>query len=171
MTHIASDNVAGGKMAGEYIAELLGNKGNVVELEGIAGTSAARDRGKGFNEAISKTNIKVVARQVADFDRIKGLSVMENILQAQSDIDAVFAHNDEMALGALKAIEAANRDIKVIGFDATDDAVKAVKDGKMAATVAQQPKLIGKMGVNAAIDVMNKKEIAKYIPVELKLVK
>ncbi|MBZ4683333.1 MAG: ribose transport system substrate-binding protein [Fusobacteriaceae bacterium] len=171
VTHIASDNVAGGKMAGEYIAELLGNKGNVVELEGIAGTSAARDRGKGFNEAISKTNIKVVARQVADFDRIKGLSVMENILQAQSDIDAVFAHNDEMALGALKAIEAANRDIKVIGFDATDDAVKAVKDGKMAATVAQQPKLIGKMGVNAAIDVMNKKEIAKYIPVELKLVK
>ena len=171
VTHIASDNVAGGKIAGEYIAELLGNKGNVVELEGIAGTSAARDRGKGFNEAISKTNIKVVARQVADFDRIKGLSVMENILQAQSDIDAVFAHNDEMALGALKAIEAANRDIKVIGFDATDDAVKAVKDGKMAATVAQQPKLIGKMGVNAAIDVMNKKEIAKYIPVELKLVK
>jgi len=118
VTHIASDNVAGGKMAGEYIVKLLGGKGNVVELEGLPGTSAARDRGKGFNEALNGTSIKVVARQAADFDRTKGLNVMEDILQGQSNIDAVFAHNDEMALGALKAIEASGRDIKIVGFDA-----------------------------------------------------
>ncbi len=170
-SHIASDNVAGGKMAGEYIIELLGGKGNVVELEGIAGTSAARDRGAGFNTALEGTELKVVAKQVADFDRTKGLSVMENILEAQPEIDAVFAHNDEMALGALKAIEASGRKILVVGFDATDDAVKAVEDGKMAATVAQQPTLIGKLGVEAAKKVIDGENIESNIPVELKLIK
>ncbi len=171
VTHIASDNVAGGKMAGEYIVKLLGGKGNVVELEGIPGTSAARDRGKGFNEALKGTAIKVVARQAADFDRTKGLNVMEDILQAQSNIDAVFAHNDEMALGALKAIEASGRNIKVVGFDATADAVKAVKEGKMAATVAQQPALIGSMGVEAVSKILAGKTVPKNLPVSLKLIK
>jgi ribose transport system substrate-binding protein len=171
VTHIASDNVAGGVMAGEYIAELLSGAGNVVELEGIAGTSAARDRGQGFNEAIAGTEIKVVAKQVADFDRTKGLSVMENILQAQPKIDAVFAHNDEMALGALTAIEASGRTILIVGFDATDDAVAAVDAGKLAATVAQQPAMIGSLGVEAALKVLNGEELEAYIPVELMLVK
>ncbi len=170
VAHIASDNVAGGVMAGEFIIEKLGGKGKVVELEGIAGTSAARDRGKGFNEAIDNSDIEVVARQVADFDRTKGLNVMENILQAQPEIDALFAHNDEMALGALKAIESSGRDILVVGFDATEDAVNSVKEGKMAATVAQQPDLIGSLGVENAIKVMNGEEVPEYIPVELKLV-
>jgi ribose transport system substrate-binding protein len=169
VTHIASDNVAGGKAAGAYIAKLLNNKGKVVELQGIAGTSAARDRGKGFNDALPKT-ITVVASQVADFDRTKGLTVMENILQAQPAIDAVFAHNDEMALGALKAIQASGRKILVVGFDANDDAVAAVKAGTMAATVAQQPALIGSLGVNAAKDILAGKKMAKAIPVALKLV-
>ena len=170
VTHIASDNVAGGLMAGEYVVELLGGKGKVVELEGIAGTSAARDRGKGFNDAIGASSIEVVAKQVADFDRTKGLSVMENILQAQPEIDAVFAHNDEMALGALKAIEAAGKNIIVVGFDATDDAVKSVQDGKMAATVAQQPSLIGELGVDAAKKVMDGATLDAFVPVALKLV-
>jgi len=170
VTHIASDNVAGGLMAGEYVVELLGGKGKVVELEGIAGTSAARDRGQGFNDAIGASSIEVVAKQVADFDRTKGLSVMENILQAQPEIDAVFAHNDEMALGALKAIEAAGKNIIVVGFDATDDAVKSVQDGKMAATVAQQPSLIGELGVDAAKKVMDGATLDAFVPVALKLV-
>jgi len=170
-THIASDNVAGGVMAGEYIAELLGGSGKVVELEGIAGTSAARDRGQGFNDAIDATDIEVVANQVADFDRTKGLSVMENILQAQPEIDAVFAHNDEMALGALKAIEASGKDIIVVGFDATDDAVKAVEAGEMDATVAQQPSLIGSLGVESAVKVMTGETLEDFIPVDLKLIK
>lgn len=170
VSHIASDNIAGGKMAGEFIMEKLGKKGNVVELEGIPGTSAARDRGKGFNSAIEGSAVKVVARQAADFDRTKGLNVMENILQAQPAIDAVFAHNDEMALGALKAIQGTDRKILVVGFDATDDAVKAVKDGELAATVAQQPAFIGSMGVDTAKAVLDGKKVTSYVPVALKLV-
>jgi ribose transport system substrate-binding protein len=170
VTHIASDNVAGGKMAGEYIIEKLGEKGKVVELEGIAGTSAARDRGQGFNDAIKASSIEVVAKQTADFDRTKGLSVMENILQAQTEINAVFAHNDEMALGALQAIKASGKSIMVVGFDATDDAVKAVNAGEMAATVAQQPAEIGSLGVENAVKVIKGESVEKSIPVDLKLV-
>lgn len=170
VTHIASDNLAGGVMAGEFIVEKLSGAGKVVELEGIAGTSAARDRGQGFNEAIAGSGLEVVAKQVADFDRTKGLSVMENILQAQPEINAVFAHNDEMALGALKAIEASGRDIMVVGFDATDDAVAAVNAGTMAATVAQQPDLIGSLGVESAKKVMDEESIDAFIPVALKLI-
>ncbi len=170
VSHIASDNVAGGKMAGAYIAKVLGGKGKVVELEGIAGTSAARDRGKGFNEAIGATKIQVVARQVADFDRAKGMGVMENLLQAQPTVDAVFAHNDEMALGALKAIQGSGRKILVVGFDATDDAIAAVKAGTLAATVAQQPALIGSLGVDTVKAVLAGKTVQKNVPVSLKLV-
>jgi ribose transport system substrate-binding protein len=170
VSHIASDNVAGGKMAGNYIVQRLGKKSNVVELEGIPGTSAARDRGKGFNEALKGTQIEVIARQTADFDRTKGLNVMENILQAQPVIDAVFAHNDEMALGALRAIQASGRQIMVVGFDATDDAVKAVKDGELSATVAQQPSFIGAQGVETAKAVLEGKKVPANIPVGLKLI-
>ena len=169
--HIASDNVAGGKMAGEFIVENFTEGAKLVELEGIAGTSAARDRGQGFNEAIEgKEGFEVVAHQVADFDRTKGLEVMENILQAQPEIDAVFAHNDEMALGALQAVEASGRDIMVVGFDATEDAVNSVKEGKLAATVAQQPDMIGALGVETAGKIIAGETVENFIPVELKLV-
>lgn len=169
-THIASDNVMGGEMAGKYIVDLIGSAGKVVELEGIAGTSAARDRGLGFNKALEGSEIQVVAKQVADFDRTKGLSVMENILQAQPEIDAVFAHNDEMALGALTAVEASGRDIIVVGFDATDDAVNSVKEGKMAATVAQQPALIGSLGVEFAAKILDGETVDESVAVELMLI-
>ena len=120
VSHIASDNVAGGKMAGDLIAQKLGGKGNVVELTGVPGTDAARDRSKGFLEAMAAApGLKVVASQTANFDRTQGLNVMENILQAHPDIDAVFAANDEMALGAAKAILEAKRKIVVVGFDGT----------------------------------------------------
>lgn len=170
VSHIASDNVAGGKLAGEYIVELLGGKGNVVELEGIPGASAARDRGEGFNNAINGKDITVVARQTANFDRAQGLSVMENILQAQPEIDAVFAHNDEMALGAIEAIKAAKRDILVVGFDATDDAKAAVEKGEMAATVEQLPKQIGALGIETAVKILNNEKVESMIPVDLQLV-
>lgn len=172
--YIASDNVLGGKMAGEFIAELLGGKGKVVEIEGIPGTNAAHEHGQGFNEAMANyPEMEVVARQEAGFDRAKGLTVMENILQAQPEIDAVFCHNDEMALGAIIAIQAAGRadKIKVVGFDATDDAVAAVKEGRMLATVAQQPRLMGALGVEYALKVLQGEEVADFIPVPLELVK
>ena len=171
LSHVASDNVQGGMMAGELIVKVLGGSGKVVELQGVAGTSAARDRGEGFNAAVDAVDgIVVVASQVADFDRTKGLNVMENILQAQSDIDAVFAHNDEMALGAIKAIESSNRDIIVVGFDGTGDAVMAVKEGAMLATVAQQAARIGSIGVETADAILNSKVVAEYSPVPLQLI-
>ena len=96
---------------------------------------------------------------------------MENILQGNKDIKAVFAQNDEMALGAQKALaDAGMNDVLIVGFDATDDAVKAVKEGKMAATVAQQPDLIGSLGIETAIKVINKEKVDKFIPVELQLI-
>ena len=171
--HIASDNVAGGRIAADFVGKRLKGKGNVVMLEGIAGTSAARDRGKGFREGLKKfPGIKLVAIQTADFDRAKGLTVMENILQAQKKIDAVFAQNDEMALGAIQAIEAAKRqkEVFVVGFDAIADALAAVKAGKMAATIAQQPKEMGRLAVEAAVKILNKQKVPKFTPVPLKLV-
>ncbi len=149
---IASDNVAGGAAAAEFICDMLAGSGPVVELEGIPGVSATRERGEGFNTFVSENcpDLEIVARQTANFSRAEGLSVMENILVAQPDIAAVFAHNDEMALGALQAIEASGRDILVVGFDATDDAVAAVEECRMAATVQQLPALLGAQAVEAA---------------------
>jgi len=171
VSHVASDNVQGGAMAGDLIMDLLAGSGKVVELEGVPGTSAARDRGEGFNAAISKIEgITVVARQTADFDRTKGLNVMENILQAQPEIDAVFAHNDEMALGAIKAIQAAKRDILVVGFDGTDDAVAAVNEGAMLATIAQQAAKIGATGVETADAILKGESVAEYTPVSLQVI-
>jgi ribose transport system substrate-binding protein len=173
VAHIASDNIAGGKMAGDFILEQIGNKGKVVEIEGIPGSSAARERGEGFHQSVDAVNeIEVAAKQTADFDRAKGLTVMENILQGNKDIQAVFAHNDEMALGALQAIEAAGlSDVIVVGFDATEDAVKAVEDDRLSATVAQKPAVIGQQGVDTAIQVANGEKVEEFIPVELELVK
>lgn len=173
VSHIASDNVAGGEMAGDFIAKQLGESGKVVELEGIPGTSAARDRGKGFNQSMDKySDMEVIARQPAAFDRAEGMTVMENILQGNPEIDAVFAHNDNMALGAMEAISAAGRSdqIMIVGFDAISDAVAAVKAGKLAATVAQKPDLMGAMAVETAIKVANGETVPEYTPVPLELI-
>ena len=173
VSHIASDNVAGGKMAAEYLCEAIGAAGNVVELQGIAGTSAARDRGEGFNAYMAEScaDAPIVAQQTANFNRDEGLTVFENILQAQPEIAGVFAHNDEMILGAIQAAEAAGRSgIVFVGFDAIDDAVQAVKDGKLAATVAQQPALMGQLAVETAGKFLAGETVEAYIPVALSLV-
>ncbi len=173
VTHIASDNVAGGEIAGEFIAEQLGEEGKIVELEGISGSSAARERGEGFHNIMDELDgMEIVAKQTADFDRTKGLSVMENIIQGTKDIDALFAHNDEMALGAIEALESQNmlEDVIVVGFDATEDAVAAVNEGRMLATVAQQPKLIGEKAIDAAGKIVEDEALEEFIPVELELV-
>lgn len=169
VSHIASDNVAGGKLAGDFMLKHIAEGSEVAMLEGVAGSSAAIERGEGFTKAV-EGKAKIVTSQTADFDRSKGLSVTENILQAQPNIKAIFAQNDEMALGALEAIAAAKKDILVIGFDATDDAVAKVKEGKLAATVEQQPKLIGEQAVDAAVKYLGGEQIPVSIPVELKLV-
>lgn len=171
ISHVASDNVAGGKMAGDFIAQKAGEGASVIELSGIAGTSAARERGDGFKQAVAAHKLNVLASQPADFDRTKGLNVMQNLLTAHPDVKAVFAQNDEMALGALRALQTAGKkDVLVVGFDGTSDGVKAVEGGKLGATVAQQPEQIGVIGVQTADKVLKGEKVPASIPVELKLV-
>lgn len=171
VSHIASDNVKGGEMAAQFILEKLNGKANIVELQGIPGASATRDRGQGFHNGVDgKADVKVVASQAADFDRTKGLNVMENIIQSTPNFDAVFAHNDEMALGAAKAIKTANKNVLIVGFDGNDDAKAAVASGDMAATIAQQPDLMGSMAVDNAVKVMSGQTIDKQIAAELQLI-
>jgi len=170
VSHIASDNVAGGAMAGKYIADKLGANVKVLQLEGIAGTSAARERGQGFMQAVDSSKMNLLASQPADFDRAKGLDVMENLLAANPNVEAVFAQNDEMALGALRAIKASGKDVMIVGFDGTDDGIAAVKRGLLAATVAQQPSLIGSLGVATADKILKQETVAKNIAVPLKII-
>ena len=167
---IASDNAVGAKMATEYLVELIGEGAKAAELEGVPGASATIDRGAGFHEAADK-NLDVVASQTANFNRAEGMNVMENILQSCPEVKGVFAHNDEMALGAVEAVLASGKDIKIVGFDATDDAVAAVKSGKMAATVAQKPELMGETAVQTAMKLINGETVEKSLPVEVELIK
>ncbi|AFQ59447.1 D-ribose ABC transporter substrate-binding protein [Bacillus subtilis subsp. subtilis] len=167
-TLVASDNVKGGEMAAAFIADKLGKGAKVAELEGVPGASATRERGSGFHN-IADQKLQVVTKQSADFDRTKGLTVMENLLQGHPDIQAVFAHNDEMALGALEAINSSGKDILVIGFDGNKDALASIKDRKLSATVAQQPELIGKLATEAADDILHGKKVQKTISAPLKL--
>ena len=166
---IASDNVLGAELATQYIVDSLGEGAKVAELEGVPGASAAIDRSKGFHN-IADAKLEVVAKQTANFDRTQGMSVMENMLQANGDIQGVFAANDEMALGAVEAISGAGKDIVVVGFDATDDAIAAIKAGRMDATIAQQPALIGKTAVENAAKLISGQTIPTSIPVEVTLV-
>ena len=165
---IASDNVAGAKMATQYLEELVGKGAKVAELQGVPGASATVDRGKGFHE-VADADLDVVASQTANFNRAEGLTVMENILQANPDIKGVFAHNDEMALGALEAI--GDKGIVVVGFDATDDAKAAVEAGTLAATIAQQPDLMGATAIEVAVKLASGQTVDASIPVEVTLIK
>jgi ribose transport system substrate-binding protein len=170
-TLIASDNVEGGRIAGRELIELVGS-GPVAQLEGIPGASPTRDRGQGFEEVINGQNaVELVASQTANFDRAEGLNVTENILQSNPEIKGIFAQNDEMALGAVRALgNRAGTDVKIVGFDAIEDALNAIQDGKMNATVAQQPDRIGSLGVENAIKVIDGESVPENIPVEVKLV-
>ncbi|WP_075319973.1 ribose ABC transporter permease [Histophilus somni] len=154
-----------GTLIGALIIGFLNNALNVLAV-----SSAARERGEGFKQAIAEHKFDVLASQPADFDRTKGLNVMENLLASKSAVQAVFAQNDEMALGALRAINAANKKVLVVGFDGTDDGVKAVKSGKLGATIAQQPELIGSLGVETADKVLKGETVAEKIPVDLKVI-
>ncbi|TQE17657.1 transporter [Streptomyces ipomoeae] len=169
---VASDNVEGGKLGARALADKLGGKGKIVILQGLAGTSASRERGAGFAEGLKAyPGIEVVAEQPADFDRTKGLDVMTNLLQAHPDIDGVFAENDEMALGAVKALgDKAGTSVAVIGFDGTPDGLKAVKNGTLYASVAQQPAELGRIAVRNALRAAEGKGVEKTVKVPVKVV-
>ncbi|MET4646574.1 substrate-binding domain-containing protein [Streptomyces sp. NBC_00121] len=171
-TLVASDNVAGGRLAAKALADKLGGKGDIVVLQGTAGTSASRERGKGFTEGLKAyPGIKVVASQPADFDRTKGLDVMTNLLQSHPRITGVFAENDEMALGAVKALGSkAGKSVDVVGFDGTPDGLKAVAAGTLYASVAQQPKELGKIAVQNAVEAARGKHVDSTVKVPVKVV-
>lgn len=171
--HISSDNVAGGRMAGEFLAETMGREGKIVEIEGVPNSSAAIERGRGFNEAIGNyKGIVVVARKPADFNRTMAKAVFLQILNEQPEIGGVFAHNDDMILGAIDAAKEAGRagPIIFVGFDAIGPAVDAVEAGDLEATIAQQPADMGRLGVETAMKCVKGENVPPAIPVGLALV-
>lgn len=171
-SHIASDNVAGGAQAADTLANSMGEKGEVLVLQGIPGAASTRDRGKGFKDRIKKySNIKVVAEQTANFDRAEALNVATNLLQSHPNATGIYAENDEMALGAIQALGAkAGKEIRVVGFDGTADGMKAIKAGTMAGTIAQQPKELGRSAVAAAVKAIKGQSVPKTEPITVKTV-
>jgi ribose transport system substrate-binding protein len=170
---IGSDNYEGGKLAGERIAKQLGGKGKVAVLEGIPGHETGDSRLKGFRDALKATpGVEIVASQTANWERDQGFNVFQNILQSHPDVQAVFACSDLMALGALEAIAAAKKtgQIIVIGFDASDEARKAVLSGTMDATVAQSPATMGAMAVQNAYHLIKGEPVKEEIVVPIKLI-
>ena len=172
-TFIGSDNYEGGKLAGEFIAKKLGGKGKVAILEGIPGHETGDSRLKGFREAIKATpGIEIVASQTANWERDQGFNVFQNILQSHPEVQAVFACSDLMALGAVEAIAAAKKtgQIAVVGFDASDEARKAVLNGTMDATVAQSPATMGAMAVENAYHLIKGEPVKEEYVVPIKLI-
>ncbi|WP_277212647.1 substrate-binding domain-containing protein [Isoptericola croceus] len=169
---VSSDNVAGGRQAAEALAAAIGEEGTVIVLQGVAGTSASRDRGQGFAEGIAEfADIEVVATQTANFDRAQALDVATNLLQSHPDTVGIFAENDEMALGAIQALGArAGDDVMVVGFDGTDDGLAAVESGSLVATVAQQPTELGRQSVEVMSRVLAGETVDSEIPVPVQTV-
>jgi ribose transport system substrate-binding protein len=166
---VASDNVAGGKQAADELAASMGEKGTVIALQGVSGTSASRDRGAGFTEGIAAyPGITVVAQQTANFDRASALDVTTNLLQANPGVTGVFAENDEMALGAIQALGArAGSEVMVVGFDGTADGLTAISDGSLYATVAQQPAELGKLAIELAVKAIAGDTVEATVPVKV----
>lgn len=166
---VASDNVAGGRQAADELAKSIGEKGTVIVLQGVSGTSASRDRGAGFEEGIAAyPDIKVVAKQTANFDRAAALDVTTNLLQAHAGVTGVFAENDEMALGAIQALGTrAGTEVMVVGFDGTSDGLAAITEGTLAATIAQQPAELGRLAVQLAVKALNGDSVEETVPVEV----
>jgi len=159
----------------QFIADKIGGKGNIVILEGPIGQSAQIQRREGIHNILEKyPDIKVLAEKTANWSRAEGLALMENWLQSfEGQINAVVGQNDEMALGAIQALEGkglTNRDeIPVIGVDGISDALQAVKDGRMNATVFQDAKGQGEMSIEVAVKYLNGEEVEKeyWIPFQL----
>ncbi|MBZ5582921.1 MAG: sugar ABC transporter substrate-binding protein [Acidobacteriia bacterium] len=163
LCYIGTDNRLGGRMAGEYIANRLGGRGKVAVIRGVLGVRTHEERLAGFQQALAAAPaIRCVAVQPANSERAQGMSVMENLLTTHPDLRAVFATNDQMALGAMEAVAAHKLEaqISIVGFDATREAVRAVETGRLAAVVAQNPERMGRAAVDEAV------RAAKHEPVD-----
>ncbi len=161
-SYVGSDNVEGGRLAGRYLVEASGGRANVAVLEGIPGHETGDSRLRGFREAVrAAPGVRIVASQTANWERDQGYSVFQNMLQAHPEIDSVFACNDMMALGAAEAMAAAGPTgtIRVIGFDAVEDARKAIAEGALAASIAQFPSEMGRLAVETAVKLMRGEKV------------
>lgn len=164
---IGSDFIEEGKRAGEWLVKATGGKATIIELQGTVGSSPAIDRKKGFDDYIKDhADMKVVASETGDFARDKGRQVMETLLQAHPDVTAVYAHNDEMAIGAIAALEAAGKvpgkDVIIVSIDGSRDALQAIIDGKLGATVECNPRFGPK-----AFDVLEQYANGEQIPAKI----
>ncbi|AQX16480.1 MULTISPECIES: substrate-binding domain-containing protein [Tessaracoccus] len=168
--HIGTDNVTAGEVTAETLFEAIGGSGKIAILEGVPGASSAIDRGTGFENVMAEyPDIELVATQTANYQRSEGLTVAQNILQANPDLTAFLPMNDEMALGAIEAINSAGKqgEVKVIGIDGGADAVAAVAEGTLVATVAQQSALMGKLGIEQAVELAQGGSIESEQPVDV----
>lgn len=173
-TQLLSDNFTGCVKLGQYFVKQLNKKGNYVEILGLVGDNNTWNRSNGFHSVVDEfPALKMVARQSADFDRNKAMDIMETIMQANPDIDAVFCGNDAMALGVYQAVLAAGKDkkIKIFGFDGSDDAIQAIALGKLSATVMQFPVLEARTSAEMADRyIMGERDFKRKTPVEVVLV-
>jgi ABC-type sugar transport system substrate-binding protein len=173
-SQILSDNYSGCVALGRYFVEKLNRKGRYVELLGLVGDNNTWNRSRGFHSVVDRyPDLVMVAQQSADFDRNKAMEVMESILQAHPDIDAVFCGNDAMAMGAYQALLAAGKhnQVMVFGFDGAADVVESIREGKIMATGMQFPKLMAKTAANFAHEYFEgKRDFAQKMPVAVELV-
>ncbi|UON85250.1 D-ribose ABC transporter substrate-binding protein [Dyadobacter chenwenxiniae] len=173
-SQILSDSYSGCVAIAKYFVETLNKKGKYVEILGMVGDNNTWNRSKGFHSVVDHyPGLKMVAQQSADFDRNKAMEVLESILQAQPDIDAVFCGNDAMAMGAYQALVAAGKadKVKVFGFDGAEDVVNSVKDGKIMATGMQFPEVMAQTAANFADEYFKgKRDFPKKMPVAVELV-
>jgi ribose transport system substrate-binding protein len=184
VAQILSDNYSGCVALGQYFVKQLGGKGTYVELLGLVGDNNTWNRSTGFHSVVDKSpDLKMVAQQSGEFDRNKAMEVMDAILQANPDIDAVFCGNDAMAMGAYQALLAAGKAdrIQVFGYDGAADVVRSIADGKIKATVMQFPRLMAKTAaewadqyirgergfpqkVPVAVELVTRENVDKYVP-------
>lgn len=173
-TQLLSDSFTGCVKLGELFVRMVGKTGTYVEILGIVGDNNTWNRSNGFHSVVDDfSGLKMVAQQSADFDRNKAMEVMETILQAHPNINAVFCGNDAMALGAYQAILAAGKahKVKIFGFDGSEDAISAIADGKLAATVMQFPVLMAQKSAELAdLYIKGKRDFDTKTPVEVVLV-
>jgi ribose transport system substrate-binding protein len=173
-SQMLSDSYSGCVKLGQYFVKTVGKEGEYAELLGIVGDNNTWNRSKGFHSVVDRyPGLKMVAQQSAEFDRGKGLEVMESILQAHPNIKAVFCGNDAMAMGAYQALVSAGKEkqVKVFGFDGADDVVKMIAEGKIAATGMQFPKVMARKSAEFAEEYLKgKRDFSQKVPVPVELV-
>ena len=173
VSYIGTDNRRGGQLAAKCLVDRLAGKGEVALISGVPGNESQDARAQGFIDAVALVpGMKLVAQQPANSERSLGLTVMENILTAHPDVKGVFATNDQMALGAMEALDARGLrgKVAIVGFDATKEAVQATVDGKLAGSVAQNPRAMGQKGVEAALAALDGRPVEKRIDTGTELV-